>query len=145
MNRIDNKKSENYNELRRTLHESVSVEILASFAVASCWFLLAHAVSSSSRHSQATCYAGALIRCPNGSTTTGVTERHAEQRLIRCRLVGSWGTVARSHPRSWPAASLNWAGWEVLLPRLCVYLSRTGNEERRRTAVVITIESDTNS
>ncbi|KRZ77303.1 hypothetical protein T10_7887, partial [Trichinella papuae] len=41
----------------------------------------------------------------------GMTKRPAEQRLIKCRLVGSWGTVTRSHPRSWPAASLNWARW----------------------------------
>ncbi|KRZ13327.1 hypothetical protein T11_5422 [Trichinella zimbabwensis] len=67
-----------------------------------------------------------------------MTKRPAGQRLIRCRLVGSWGTVARSHPRSWPAASLKLAGWEVLLPRLCVNLSRTGNEKRRRTAKVVT-------
>ncbi|KRX13747.1 hypothetical protein T07_392 [Trichinella nelsoni] len=48
----------------------------------------------------------------------GMTERPAEQRLIEYRLVGSCRSVARSHPRSSPAASLNWAGWEDLLPRL---------------------------
>ncbi|KRZ01154.1 hypothetical protein T11_3924 [Trichinella zimbabwensis] len=69
----------------------------------------------------------------------GMTERPAEQRLIKCRLVGSCGSVARSHPRSLPAASLNWAGWEVSLPRLCGYLSRTCNEQRRRTAMVVTL------
>ncbi|XP_003378129.1 hypothetical protein Tsp_02323 [Trichinella spiralis] len=58
----------------------------------------------------------------------------AEQWLIRYRRVGSRGSVAKSHPRSSPAASLNWAGWEVLLPRLRVYLSRTCNEQRRRIA-----------
>ncbi|KRX18883.1 hypothetical protein T07_11997 [Trichinella nelsoni] len=61
----------------------------------------------------------------------GMTERPAEQRQIKYRLVGSCRSVARSHPRSSPAASLN-------LPRLCGCLSRTCNEQRRRIAMVVT-------
>ncbi|XP_003366135.1 hypothetical protein Tsp_12988 [Trichinella spiralis] len=67
-----------------------------------------------------------------------MTKRHAVQWLIGYRRVRSCRSVARSQPPFSPAASLNWAGWEVLLPRLCSCLSQTCNEQRRRIAMVVT-------
>ncbi|KRZ44895.1 hypothetical protein T4C_1584 [Trichinella pseudospiralis] len=69
----------------------------------------------------------------------GMTKRPAEQRLIEYQLVWLCRSIARSHPRSSPAASFNWEEWEVLLPRLCGCLSRTCNEQRRRIAMVVTL------
>ncbi|KRY79531.1 hypothetical protein T4B_948 [Trichinella pseudospiralis] len=54
------------------------------------------------------------------------------------RLVGLCRSDSRSYPRSSPAVSLNWAGEKVLLPRLCGLLSRTCNEQRCRTTMVVT-------
>ncbi|KRY47020.1 hypothetical protein T03_1460 [Trichinella britovi] len=65
-----------------------------------------------------------------GLVSSSASSEHASTRTTRPHV----GSVARSHLRSSPAVSLNWAGWEVLLPRLRVYLSRTCNEQRRRIA-----------
>ncbi|KRY30851.1 hypothetical protein T01_6490 [Trichinella spiralis] len=73
----------------------------------------------------------ALGSMPERHAVQRMTERPAERRLVK--------SVARSHPRSSPAASLNWAGWEDLLPGLCVCLSWTCNEQRRRIAMVVTL------
>ncbi|KRY83422.1 hypothetical protein T4D_17179 [Trichinella pseudospiralis] len=72
-----------------------------------------------------------------------MTERHAERRLVKHRLVGSCGSVAGSRPRFSPAVSFELGGRGGFiaavrrLPQLDLQLATPPNSEGRQQSVSV--------